>query len=317
MAMNWVQLQQGMSLVEFLGSFGTEEQCAQAVMRARWPEGFVCPRCAGTTYCMVCHQGRSLFQCNSCRHQTSLTAGSLFASTKLPLTVWFLAIYRISQAKTGISALALKRGLGVSHPTAWLVHHKIMRAMAERDRLHRLDGKVQLDDAYLGGEQSGGKPGCGSDNKVPFVAAVSLDDHDRPRHLKLTPLAGFTNQALSQWAKTHLKPGSWVSSDGLHCFAAVTEAGCLHMPTVVGQAKPRDLPDFKGVNTILGNLKTALSGAYKAFKYGKYAVPYFAAFAYRFNRRFDLHDLVVRLIVDVARCQSRSQRAIRKAEEHF
>jgi transposase-like protein len=317
MTMSWVQFQQGMPLAEFLGSFATEEQCAEAVMRARWPEGFVCPRCAGSTYCMVYHEGRSLFQCNSCRRQTSLTAGTLFAGTKLALTVWFLAIYRISQAKTGISALALKRELGVSYPTAWLVHHKIMRAMAERDRVHQLDGKVQLDDAYLGGEKSGGKVGRGSENKVPFVAAVSLDAHDRPCHLKLTPLAGFTNQAISQWAKIHLRPGSCVSSDGLACFAAVTEAGCLHLPTVVGRAKPRELPDFKWVNTILGNLKTSLSGAYKAFKYGKYAAPYLAAFVYRFNRRFDLHDLVVRLIVDVARCQPRPQCAIRKAEDHF
>lgn len=317
MAMNWVQFQQGMSLTEFLRSFGTEEQCVEAVMRARWPEGFTCPRCGGGTYCVVRHEGRSLFQCNTCRRQTSLTAGTLFAGTKLPLTTWFLTIYRISQAKTGISALALKREIGVSYPTAWLIHHKIMRAMAERDSVHQLGGTVQLDDAYLGGERNGGKVGRGSENKVPFVAAVSLDAHNHPRYLKLTPLAGFTNQAIKQWAGTCLKPGSCVSSDGLGCFAAVTEAGCIHMPTVVGRAKPRELPEFQWVNTILGNLKTSLSGAHKAFKYGKYAAPYLAAFAYRFNRRFNLRDLVVRLIVDTVRCQPNTQRAIRMAEDHF
>jgi transposase-like protein len=315
--MNWVQFQQGMSLPEFLRSFGTEEQCAEGVMRARWPEGFVCPRCGGDAYCMVRHEGRSLFQCNTCRHQTSLTAGTLFAGTKLPLTTWFIAIYRIGQAKTGISALALKRELGVSYPTAWLIHHKIMRAMAERDSVHQLGGAVRIDDAYLGGERNGGKAGRGSENKVPFVAAISLDVHNHPRYLKLTPLAGFTLQAIKQWATTNLKPGSYVSSDGLGCFAAVAEAGCVHMPTVVGRAKPRELPEFQWINTVLGNLKTSLSGAYKAFKYSKYAVPYLAAFAYRFNRRFNLRDLVVRLIVDTARCQPKSQRAIRKAEEHF
>lgn len=317
MAMNWVQFQHGMSLPEFLRSFGTEEQCAEAVMRARWPQGFSCPRCAGSTYYMVRHEGRSLFQCGTCRHQTSLIAGTLFSGTKLPLTIWFFAIYRISQAKTGISALALKRELGVSYPTAWLMHHKIMHAMADRDSVHQLGGQVQLDDAYLGGQRSGGKAGRGSENKVPFVAAVSLDAHNHPRYLKLAPLAGFTNQAISEWAGIHLKPGSSVSTDGLACFAAVAQVGCFHVPTVVGRAKPRDLPDFKWINTILGNLKTSLSGAYKSFKYGKYAAPYLGAFAYRFNRRFNLHDLVVRLIVDVTRCQPKSQRAIRKAEDHF
>lgn len=317
MAMNWVQFQQGLSLPEFLRSFGTEEQCAKAVMRARWPEGFICPRCGGGTYCMVRHEGRSLFQCNTCRRQTSVTAGTLFAGTKLPLTTWFLAIYLISQAKTGISALALKREIGVSYPTAWLIHHKVMRAMAERDSIHQLGGTVQMDDAYLGGERSGGKVGRGSENKIPFVAAVSLDANNHPRYLKLTPLAGFTLQAIKQWAGKNLQPGSCISSDGLGCFAAVVEAGCMHIPTVVGQAKPRELPQFQWINTIVGNLKTSLSGAYKAFKYSKYAAPYLAAFAYRFNRRFNLRDLVVRLIVDTVRCQPRPQRAIRKAEDHF
>ena len=82
----------------------------------------------------------------------------------MPLTIWFLAIYLISQAKTGLSALALKRQLGVSYPAAWLLHHKLNRAMAARESCHRLEGAVQVDDAYLGGEGAGGKPGRGSEN---------------------------------------------------------------------------------------------------------------------------------------------------------
>jgi hypothetical protein len=124
MPMNRIQFQQGMSLPEFLRSFGTEEQCVAAVAAARWPDGFVCPRCAASSYWTVKHQGRELFQCGACRHQTSLTASTMFASTKLPLATWFLAIYLLSQAKTGLSALALKRQIGVSYPTAWLMHHK-------------------------------------------------------------------------------------------------------------------------------------------------------------------------------------------------
>jgi hypothetical protein len=110
------------------------------------------------------------------RHQTSVTAGTLFACTKLPLTTWFLAIYLLSQAKTGLSALALKRQLGVSYPTAWLMHHKILHAMAQREQAHRLEGRIQLDDAYLGGERSDGTTGRGTTGKTPFVAAVSVDE---------------------------------------------------------------------------------------------------------------------------------------------
>ena len=313
MAYNATQFQQGMSLPEFLQSFGTESACCEAVLRARWPNGFVCPRCGGSAHCVLFSLGRPLFQCHACHRQTSLTAGTLFGSTKLPLTKWFLAIYLVSQAKTGLSALELKRHIGVSYPTSWLMHHKIMTAMATRETQHRLSGTVQIDDAYLGGELSGGKPGRGSENKVPFVAAVSLNDEGRPRFVKLTPVPGFTSQAISTWARASLAVGTNVLSDGLACFAAVTDAECTHTVEVVGQRKPRDLPQFKWVNTVLGNVKTMLSGAYKAFGYAKYANRYLGAFAYRFNRRFDLADLVVRLVVDVCRCTATPERVIRQA----
>ena len=195
MAMNRIQFQQGMSLPEFMRTFGTEEQCAQAVFLARWPEGFRCPRCQSSAHCRIGPGGR-LYQCNACHHQTSLIAGTLFASTKLPLTTWFLALYLISQAKTGLSSLALRRQLGVSYPTAWLMHHKIMDAMAQRDSTHRLHGAVQLDDAYLGGERSGGKVGRGFENKVSFVAAVSLSEEGNFFYVKLARLSGFTSQVV-------------------------------------------------------------------------------------------------------------------------
>lgn len=309
MNFNQIQFQQGMSIPEFLSIFGCEAQCAEAVKRSRWPNGFRCPRCGGADHYVVGHGARRLFQCNACRHQTSLTAGSLLEHTKLPLTTWFLAVYLISQAKTGLSALALKRQIGVSYPTAWLLHHKINRAMAQQDGSLRLSGAVQLDDAYLGGERAGGKAGRGSENKVPFVAAVSLNDKGRPLYLKLSLVSGFTSQAIGAWAKAALVPGTFVTSDGLGCFAAVADAGCFHIPVVVGALKPRDLPQFKWVNTVLGNLKTTLAGAFHSLRYRKYADHYLAAFAYRFNRRFDLRDLVAQIIVDVTQC-----RPVTKAE---
>jgi hypothetical protein len=259
----------------------------------------------------VTQGARKLYQCGGCRLQTSLTAGTLMEHTKLPLTTWFLAIHLISQAKTGISALALKRDLGVSYPTAWLLHHKINNAMARQEAARLLSGAVQLDDAYLGGERSGGKPGRGSENKVPFVAAVSMNDAGQPVRLKLDIVSGFTSEAIAKWAKASLRPKTTVTSDGLWCFAAVTEAGCIHVPRVVGALKPRDLPEFKWINTVLGNLKTMMSGAFKALKYRKYAQTYLGAFAYRFNHRFDLRNMIATLIVDVARTKPAAKRAIR------
>ena len=310
-----IQFQHGMSLSEFLRSFGSEEQCAAAVKAARWPDGFACPRCGSREHGSVRQGGRTLYQCKACRHQASLTAGTVFAGTKLPLTTWFLAMYLLSQAKTGLSALALKRQLGVSYPTAWLLHHKILGAMAQREQAHRLEGLVQLDDAYLGGERSDGSTGRGATGKTPFVAAVSVDAAGHPLFVKLATVAAFSYEAIGLWACRSLSPGSLVLSDGLGCFAGVQAAQCLHAPTVVGRAKPRELPEFRWVNTVLGNLKRTLNGAHHSLKYRKYADSYLAGFAYRFNRRFDLRGLVSRLIVDVTRSGPASLRRIRAAED--
>jgi hypothetical protein len=314
MAMNRIQFQKGLSMPEFFAKFGTEAQCEEALEALRWPVRFYCPRCGCHHHSAFRDGQRKVFQCSACHHQTSLIAGTLFQGSKLPLKTWFLGIYLISQAKTGLSALALKRDLGVSYKTAWLMHHKLMQAMADREDHYTLSGKIQVDDAYLGGERSGGKVGRGSENKVPFIAAVSLTEDGHPLQVNCIQVPGFTRQAVAEWAKTHVAPGSTVWSDGLACFNGVVDAGCVHFPTVMGGRKPKDAPEFKWVNTVLGNLKTSLSGCYHAFKYGKYAARYLAAFCYRFNRRFDLRTLHRQLLIAAVNCRPRCMREIRSAD---
>jgi len=316
MAMNHIQFQSGMSLSEFSQQFGTETPREAALERARWPEGFHCPRCGSAGHCVLRTRARKTFQCNACHHQTSLIAGTVLEGAKLPLTVWFLAIYLLSQAKTGLSALALKRALGVSYPTAWLIHHKLMQAMVERDAGYPLRGTIQVDDAYLGGERTDGTVGRGSENKAPFVAAVSLDENGHPLRAKLVPAPSFSREAITDGAGSELSPQSIVWSDGLACFAGVTDAGCEHRPTVVGGRKPKELPQFHWVNTVLGNVKTSLSGAYHAFDFGQYAARYLGAIAYRFSRRFDLRALPNRLLVAAVACGPRPEGWIRMAESH-
>ena len=316
MPINRIQFQPGLSMAEFLSSYGTEDLCATALEKARWPAGFRCPKCDRPDHYVVVRGNHKLLQCHGCRHQTSLTAGTVFHSTKLPLTRWFLAIYLISQAKSGLSALALKRQLGVSYPTAWLLQHKLMQAMVAREQRYPLAGEVLVDDAYLGGERSGGKAGRGSENKIPFVAAVALSAERHPLRAKLSVVPGFTRSAIAQWAQDCLAPAAHVHSDGLDCFTAVTAAGCTHEATVVAGRKPKDMPEFQWINTILGNLKTSLRGSYHSFAFRKYGDRYLAAFAYRFNRRFDLHRLPERLLVALAGCPPRGLRATRQAEVH-
>ena len=314
MAMNQVQFQRGVCMPEFFERYGAEDQCAAALVAMRWPGGFRCPRCSSGAHYVVSHGRRKLFQCRGCRHQTSLTAGTMMDSTKLPLRTWFLAIFLISQAKTGLSALALKRQLGTSYRTAWLIHQKVMATMAQRDSELPLTGLVQMDDAYLGGERPG-VVGRGSPNKVPIVAAVSTDDAGHPMRVKLGCLTGFTCEAITAWARVNLTPGCDVRSDGLACFSGVIDAGCAHSYIVVGKRKPRELPQFRWVNTVLGNLKTMISGAHKSFKFGKYASQYLGAFAYRFNQRFNLNALLDNLLNHAATAPPTRERQIRAMAE--
>ena len=316
MPTNQIQFQRGMPMHEFFGRYGSESQCAHVLAQMRWPCGFRCPRCGGAEHCRVSQGTRSLFQCRACRHQASLTAGTMMDSSKMPLRVWFLAIYLISQAKTGLSALALMRDLSVSYRTAWLMHQKVMHTMTRCDSAHPLRGDVQVDDAYLGGERPG-TGGRGSPNKVPFIAAVSLSPAGHPLQVKMSPVSGFTLNAVTTWARSNLLPGANVLSDGLNCFAGVINAGCAHSYIVVGRRKPRELPQFRWINTVIGNLKTAISGAYKAFKYTKYAVQYLGAFSYRFNQRFNLHTLVSQLIGDVIHAHPKRERQIRGVAELY
>ena len=204
-------------------------------------------------------------------------------------------MYLITQGKKGISAMQLHRELGISYNAAWRMKHKLMQVMLERDHDQALSGFIEIDDAYLGGERSGGKVGRGAPGKTPFVAAVQTTQQGNPEKIKLSVVKGFSSKELASWSRHHLTPGSTVISDGLRCFNAVTEAGCAHDPIVCGGGRAAvEEPEFYWVNTILGNLKSALRSTYHAIR-PKYAQRYLAEFQYRFNRRFALEDLLPRL----------------------
>ena len=155
MARDQVQFQKGLSEASFAELYGTEEQCHAALVKWRWPNGFECPGCNGADHCVVTRGARRLFQCNACRKQTSVKAGTIFASSKLPLRIWFKTIYLVTQSKKGISSIELGRRLGVTQTAAWMMKHKLAQVMLERNASKRLKGNVQMDDAYLGGARSG------------------------------------------------------------------------------------------------------------------------------------------------------------------
>lgn len=297
----------GLSEAQFREAYGTEAQCRAVVEKLRWPLGFVCPVCGGGT----CHRlsTRPKMQCGACRHQTSLTAGIIFHATKLPLTSWFLAIWLVATAKNGISSVELGRRLGIKQTNAWALKQKIMAVMAAREADKPLKGRVEMDDAYLGGHRHG-KRGRGAAGKQPFVAAVSTSDERRPRKMKLLPVKGFRKKVVKALAERHLTPDARVVSDGLGCWHGIDAAGRQHRAIRTGSGRQAAQGSaFKWVNTVLGNIKTAITGTYRQLG-PKHAGRYLASFAWRFNRRYQLDSLIPRFVHAAARTAPLPYRAL-------
>lgn len=311
--MNKVQFQPGLSMAEFFEHYGTEKKCHASLEASRWPTGFCCPSCGDSRHSRFIREGRTYWQCHRCRNQSTVTAGTIFQATKLPLTRWFLAMHLLTQAKNNVSALELKRHLGVCYKTAWLVKHKLLEVMTLREDKRVLAGRVEIDDAYLGGEKAG-KRGRGSENKTSFIAAVQTSADGRPMLLSLKRLP-FTKEAIDAWANKSLAAASYVFSDGLKCFAGLDGNVRQHETQVLGGGREGvKHPAFRWVNTMLGNLKTSISGTYHAFKFTKYADRYLGEAQYRFNRRFDLSIILTRLMRAAALTGPHPMAKIRLAE---
>jgi hypothetical protein len=158
--------------------------------------------------------------------------------------------------------------------------------MSEREQAYVLQGKVQLDDA------------------------------GHPIHVKVSKVATFSFAASADWAQDALARGCEVISDGLACFRAVAEVGCIHQPVIAAGRHPKDqdLSDFGWINTVISNLKTSCSRTFHALLFRKYANPYLGAFNYRFTRRFHREQMTARILHATCRCTARPERILRSAE---
>ncbi|MEJ8851992.1 IS1595 family transposase [Variovorax rhizosphaerae] len=187
--------------------------------------------------------------------------------------------------------------------TAWLVKHKLMLVMFEQERDRRLGDLVQIDDAFIGGERTGGKRGRGSENKAPLIAAVQTTPDGQAIYARLDVLPDWRVPTVARWAVKALWTSTHVVSDGLSGFVGVKSAACSHEPIIhnTGTAKANvQHARFKAINTLLGNLKMWMNTTFRGFKTDHYATRYLAEFQYRFNRRFDLTQLMPALLASCA-----------------
>ena len=259
----WRHACAGMSDEGFRKAFGTEEQCRAALVRLRWPDGFVCPSCGHRGHCVLA--GRGLYQCNRCKKQTSPTAGTIFHATKLPLTLWFAAIHLIVTAKNGISSVELGRRLGVKQPTA--LGHEAQdhgRVMARREGREAACG-AGGDGRRLSRRQAfrQARPGC---RRQDTLRRCGLDG------FRGTPAQGEagSRQGLSQAGDRALCPalaggrGARSSPMASAVGGRSVEGTYAHRPVLTGSGpKAGRAASFKWVNTALSNIKCAITGTYR------------------------------------------------------
>ena len=276
------------TLIEWQKRYGSEEACAEALKKVRWPEGFVCPVCASNKFSYI--KTRQTYQCCHCQHQTSVTSGTIFHSTNLSLVKWFWAIYLCASDKGGISALRLSKHIDVTWRTANRVLHKIRVVMAHRDSLYRLTGLIESDDAYVGGKKSG-KRGRGAEGKKPILVAVE----NRETHVGFMAakvVDTINKENVREFCRRHLTPGQTIRTDALSALNALAEEHLHEKKVTPPEEASTWLPL---VHIVIGNLKNFINGTFHGVSH-KYLHEYISEFCYRFNRRFWEHELPMRLL---------------------
>jgi len=293
------------NLQKFDARFATEEACRKHLVRVRWPDGFVCPHCGGTKAWAV---RVVLWQCAQCGTQVSVTAGTIFQDTRTPLRVWFNAMWWLTTQKNGASALGLQRILGLKHyQTAWTWLHKLSGAMVRPGR-DLLSGRIEVDEAYLGGLEEGA-PGRGTQNKALIGVAVQENGQSSGR-IRLQSLADASAQSLEGFIRSSIAPGSVVHTDGWSGYAGLHKLGYTHEVTVV-KGKPADelLPR---THRVISLLKRWLLGTHQGAVGHKHLDYYLDEFTFRFNRRTSASrgKLFYRLVQQAVLAEPRTYRMI-------
>ncbi|TKB75992.1 MAG: IS1595 family transposase [Nitrospira sp.] len=268
------------ALTQFEQRFPTEDACRAYLARLRWPTGFRCPQCKTNGSWTTT---RNLMMCRSCGHQASVTAGTIFHRTRIPLQDWFRAIWWMTDQKHRLSALGLQRLLGLgSYRTAWLWLQKLRRAMI-RPSYDRLGGQVEVDRTYLGAVDSrGGRRKLG--DKILVAIAAQIDGKGIGRiHLRRIPAASAS--PLVAFVEQAVKPGSVVITDGCDVHTGLTQKGFNYRPRVInagGKPSPIILPRVYRVASLF---KRWLISTHQGALSREQLDTYLEEFSFLFNRR--------------------------------
>lgn len=266
------------TLAELERQFATEEACAQYLFQLRWPDGFSCPRCGGIRAWTT---KRGLSTCAACAYQCSVKAGTIFERSRLPLTMWFRAIWWVTSQKNGASAKGLQRILGLgSYETAWTWLHKLRRAMVRPGR-DRLAGTIEVDETYMGGEKPG-KRGRGAEGKA-LVLIAAQEDGQRIGRIRLRRVRDASAGSLQPAIAEAVEPGSVVRTDGWQGYNSLDQRGYVH--EIARQEADVGENLLPCCNRVASLLKRWLLGTHQGAVSHEHLDYYLDEYTFRFNRR--------------------------------
>lgn len=281
------------SFYEWQQKFSNDEKCMTHLAKMRWPNGFQCPHCGHDKGYRTA--SRNHYECACCHKQTSVTSGTLFHATKLPLTKWLWAIYWVATDKGGISALRLSKLIGVTWRSAYRVLRSLRKAMGNRDSIYRLSAIVELDDALVGGKKPG-KRGRGAQGKVSVLVACE-NRGNRPGFVAMEAVESVNKETILDFAKRRIKVSQTVHTDGLPA-----NNGLQPHVTHISRVTPPEMAHewLPWVHVAIANLKRFLLGTFHGTSH-RFLQDYLNEFCYRFNRRFwetEIPNRLLRLCVD-------------------
>ena len=266
---------------EFVKMFPDDATCAAFLALLRWPEGFVCPACKITT--TPWNESRGRLACPICRHQTSVSTGTIFDKTRTPLMTWFEAAWHVSSAKNGMSAKTLERTIGTSYQVAWMMLQRFRVAMVNADR-NQLSGDVEVDETFVGYKEHGGKRGRGT-NKSIVVIAVEIRQPKGFGRVRMRHIPDASGESLLPFVHEVVAPGSVVRTDGWSGYNGLTDYGYTRDILVQSSSGDPAHVSMPGVHRVASLLKRWLLGTHQGSVLSHHLQSYLEEFTFRFNRR--------------------------------
>ena len=266
---------------DFMTWFPDETACLGYLERLRWPAGFACPKCGG--HGEPWRQSRGRLVCRTCRHQTTVTAGTIFEKTRTPIGVWFAAAWQLSTAKNGLSAMTLAHTLGVHYRMAWAMLQRFRVAMVRAER-EPLSGDVEVDETFVGGVDHGGKRGRGA-RKCIVVVALELHVPKGFGRVRLRHVPDASGDSLVPFVCETVAPGSVVLTDAWGGYNDLAKHPYTHKVVSLSASSDPAHVVMPGVHRVASLLKRWVLGTHQGSIDPAHLQTYLEEFTFRFNRR--------------------------------